>query len=72
MSDGADGEVCQHCGAPVAWKVTDYQLALSDDEELVGYTAICTATCEKSLAGAALPGDRGQRAVWESRYWPRA
>jgi hypothetical protein len=72
MSAEPSDDVCQHCGAAVVWKVTDYRLALSDDEELVGYTAICTASCEKSIVDAALPGHRGRRSVWEPRYWPRA
>jgi hypothetical protein len=72
MSEDGGSEVCQHCGAPVTWKVTDYQLALSDDEKLVGYPAICGVNCEKSATDTALPDGRGQRSVWESRYWPRA
>jgi hypothetical protein len=46
MSEDGGSEVCQYCGAPVTWQVTDYQLALSDDEELVGYAAICSVSCE--------------------------
>lgn len=72
MSGDAQEEVCVHCGAPVTWKVTDYQHALSDDEELVGYTAICAATCAKSVTDGALPDGRGEKSVWEPRYWPRA
>jgi hypothetical protein len=75
MSDTVDAEqpeVCRHCGQPVQWTVTDYRLALSDDEELVGYRAVCTATCEKSVTDGALPDGRGERSVWEPRYWPRA
>lgn len=71
MSANPSSEVCQYCGAAVTWKVTDYRQALSDDEELVGYTAICAASCEKSAADAPLPDGRSQRSVWEPRYWPR-
>jgi hypothetical protein len=56
----------------VHWQVTDYQLDLTPEEELVRYAAKCTASCEKSLADGPLPEGLGERSQWEPRYWPRA
>jgi hypothetical protein len=61
--------LCQHCGGPTEFRRWGDFVAITDDDQLVTYKAVCVANCLRFQETAeAVTGPDGQCAVWESRY----
>jgi hypothetical protein len=61
--------LCEHCGGPTAFRQWGDRVAVTDDDQLVTYRAVCLGNCSRFQETAeAISGPDGEYAVWESRY----